>query len=156
LKEIVMNKRESGMRPLVLILCTGNSCRSQIAEGFLKHYSGDRFDVHSAGTEPRKEVHPLAIHVMREVGIDISAQEPKDLKKYLGREAVRHVLIVCDKANGTCPRIWPGSFTRDYMPFDDPSDATGTDDEVLADFRRVRDEIGRAMRKWEPTLERVK
>ena len=137
-------------KPIVLILCTGNSCRSQMAEGFLRKYAGDEYEVHSAGVDPKDSVHPQAVRVMGEVGVDISGQSPKPLTKFLGREAVRHLLVVCDKANHTCPRVWPGTFTRDYMPFDDPADAGGTEDEVLGVFRRVRDEIGEAMRTWQP------
>ena len=128
-------------KPRVLFLCTGNSCRSQMAEGFLRKYAGGRFEVHSAGTLPKDEVHPLAVRVMQEAGIDISRQRPKGIDKYLGREAVRHLLIVCDNANKSCPRVWPGTFTRTYMPFDDPAEAEGDEEERLAAFRRVRDEI---------------
>jgi arsenate reductase (thioredoxin) len=142
-------------KPLVLILCTGNSCRSQMAEGFLRSYQGDRFDIGSAGTAPQAEIHPLAVRVMSEVGIDLSEQRPKPLTDYLGREPVRHLLIVCDKSNGTCPRIWPGAITRDYMPFDDPAEADGSEEEQLEIFRRVRDEISAAMRTWIPAIERA-
>ena len=137
-------------KPIVLILCTGNSCRSQMAEGFLRKYAGDRYDVHSAGTNPADRVHPLAVKVMAEAGVDISGGLPKDVEKYLGREAVRHVLIVCDNANRTCPRIWPGTFSRTFMPFDDPAHFEGTPDATLAEFRRVRDQIDGAMRTWQP------
>jgi arsenate reductase (thioredoxin) len=132
-------------KPIVLILCTGNSCRSQMAEGFLKHYSADRFEVHSAGTEPKSEVHPLAVQVMDEVGIDISEQQPKPLIKFLGHMPVRHLLIVCDKAQNSCPRVWPGAFTRTYLPFDDPTIFEGKLVEKLKEFRRVRDQIRDAM-----------
>ncbi|MGF1634364.1 MAG: arsenate reductase ArsC [Phycisphaerae bacterium] len=138
------------IKPMVLILCTGNSCRSQMAEGFLRHYQGDEFDAHSAGTDPAARVHPLAVQVMDEVGIDISAQRPKALKDYLGKQPVRHVLVVCDRAGETCPRIWPGTWSIRQMPFEDPAEATGTDEEVLAVFRRVRDEIAQAMQAWHP------
>jgi arsenate reductase len=138
--------------PLVLILCTGNSCRSQMAEGFLRHYHGDRYEVASAGTHPAPAVHPLAVRVMGEIEIDISAQRPNALTDFLGKAAVRHLLIVCDKANGTCPRIWPGCYSRQSMPFEDPAEATGSDEQVLAVFRRVRDEIGRSMRDWQPVV----
>ena len=77
-------------RPIVLILCTGNSCRSQMAEGFLREYHADEYDAHSAGTDPQATVHPLVVRVMAEVGIDISNQRPKDMTKYLGRESVKH------------------------------------------------------------------
>ena len=139
-------------KPIVLILCTGNSCRSQMAEGFLRAYHGDEYDVHSAGTDPKDEVHPLAVRAMAEVGIDISGQRPKSLSKYLGRAPVRHVLIVCDRANATCPRIWPFALTRDYLPFDDPAEFAGPADEAIDLFRRVRDEIAQAMRAWEPDV----
>jgi arsenate reductase (thioredoxin) len=138
------------MKPVVLILCTGNSCRSQMAEGFLRKYAGDRYEIHSAGTEPAEHVNPLAVQVMAEMGIDISDQQPKHLRDFLGRAPVRHLLIVCDKANGSCPRIWPGALTRDYMPFDDPATFEGSPEETLAEFRRVRDLIGDAMIHWEP------
>ena len=138
--------------PIVLILCTGNSCRSQMAEAFLKKYQGDQYDVQSAGTEPKPEVHPLAIKVMAEAGIDISGQRPKSSTDFLGHMPVRHILIVCDKANMSCPRIWPGVLSRTYLPFDDPAEASGTDEEKLAVFRRVRDELDAAMRDWTPEV----
>jgi arsenate reductase (thioredoxin) len=137
-------------KPIVLILCTGNSCHSQMAEGFLKHDAANRYEVHSAGTEPKSEVHPLAVQLMDEIGIDISEHKPKPLIEYLGRMSVRHLLIVCDKAQGSCPRIWPGALTRSYLPFDDPATFDGTPEEALAEFRRVRDLIGEAMSIWEP------
>lgn len=137
-------------KPLILVLCTGNSARSQIAEAFLRKYKGDRFTAASAGTQPKSEVHPLAVRVMNEIGLDIGEQRPKDIKEFLGKAAVRHVLIVCDKANHSCPRIWPGTFSRTFMPFDDPAAATGSEDERLDVFRRVRDEISEAMKTWIP------
>jgi arsenate reductase len=137
-------------KPVVLILCTGNSCRSQMAEGFLRKYAGDAFDVQSAGTEPKDQVHPLAVRVMSEAGVDISRHRPKPLTTFLGKEAVRHLLIVCDNANQSCPRIWPGTFSRTYMPFDDPAHFKGTPEQTLAEFRRVRDQIDAAMRTWRP------
>src|SRR5260370_18705372 len=123
-------------KPIVLILCTGNSCRSQMAEACLREYQGDACEPRSAGTNPAAEVHPLAIQVMGEVGIDISGQKPKSLETYLGRTPVRHLLIVCDKANGTCPRIWPGAITRSYLPFDDPAPSQGSEDASLLWCRR--------------------
>src|SRR5256885_11602716 len=107
-------------KPIVLILCTGNSCRSQMAEGFLRHYQPDKFDAHSAGTEPKSQVHPLAVKGMAEVGIDISSQPPKNLSDYPGRAPVRHLIIVCDKADATCPRIWPRAYTRHYIALSQP------------------------------------
>ena len=140
-------------KPMVLVLCTGNSCRSQMAEGFLRKYHGDRFAVRSGGTDPAPEVHPLAVKVMAEAGIDLSDARPKNSGEFLGKLPVRHLLIVCDRASQTCPRVWPGAVTRHYVPFDDPAHAEGTEDEKLAFFRRVRDEIDAAMKAWTPEQE---
>jgi arsenate reductase len=137
-------------KPLILVLCTGNSARSQMAEAFLKKYKGDRFTAASAGTQPNSEVHPLAVRVMNEIGTDISGQRTKDIKEFLGKAPVRHILIVCDNANKTCPRIWPGAYSRAFMPFDDPAAATGSEADKLEVFRRVRDEIDEAIQKWIP------
>lgn len=139
-----------GARPNVLILCTGNSCRSQMAEGLLRHYAGDRFDVYSAGTDPRDEVHPFAVRVMGEIGIDISGQRPKSLDVYLGRLALKHLIIVCDGANASCPSIWPMMQERHYWPFDDPAAFVGDEEETLEEFRRVRDEIRERLLEWLP------
>lgn len=137
-------------RQSILVLCTGNSCRSQMAEGFLRKYRGDEYDVHSAGTDPKDRVHPLAVRVMAEAGVDIAAHRPKDAAEFLGRLPLAHLLIVCGNADASCPRVWPGSLSRTFMPFDDPAHATGSEQEVLAVFRRVRDEIDAAMREWRP------
>jgi arsenate reductase (thioredoxin) len=142
-------------KPMVLVLCTGNSARSQMAEAFLRKYKGDDFTAASAGTQPKSEVHPLAVRVMNEIGIDISDQRPKDIKEFLGKEPVRHVLIVCDNANQSCPRIWPGAFSRTFMPFDDPAAARGSEARQLDVFRRVRDAISESIRKWIPEPARV-
>jgi len=96
----------------VLFLCTGNSCRSQMAAGLLRELAGDRFDVYSAGTDPAERVHPLAIEVMAERDIDISGNEPTDVRKYLGRLPVRHLIIVCQGANESCPSTFPGALDR--------------------------------------------
>ncbi len=135
----------------VLILCTGNSCRSQVAEGLLRHLAGDRFDIYSAGTDPKHEVHPLAVRVMDEIGIDISAQRPKSLERYLGRLAINHLIIVCDGANASCPSIWPMMQQRHYWPFDDPAAFVGDDEETIHEFRRVRDQIQARLIEWLPT-----
>jgi arsenate reductase len=141
--------------PMVLILCTGNSCRSQMAEGFLKRYHGEKYDVQSAGTDPKPEIHPLAVRVMNEIGIDISMQRPKPLAEFLGHAPVRHLLIVCNKADGTCPRIWPGTYTREYLPFGDPAEFVGAEVETLEEFRKIRDEIGSAMKTWAPDIRKA-
>lgn len=136
------------VKPNTLVLCTGNSCRSQMAEGFFREYASDRFDVYSAGTEPKREVHPLAVEVMRDLGIDISQQRPKDVKEFLGRLPVRYLIIVCSGANENCPRIFPGLTERLFWPFDDPAQFKGSPEATLAEFRRVRDEIKNRVLEW--------
>ena len=101
-------------RPNLLVLCTGNSCRSQIAEGFFRQAVGERFDVHCAGTEPKPEVHPLDLEVMKEAGIDISEQRPKDVNEFLGDLSGGYLVIVGDRANETCPKVFPGHWERLY------------------------------------------
>lgn len=135
-----------GLRPLVLIICTGNSCRSQIAEGFLRAAASDLVQVHSAGSAPVGHVHPLAVKVMGEVGIDISAQQSKHVREFMGKP-VHTVITVCDEADAACP-VFPGQVNRYHWPFDDPAKATGNADEVLAVFRRVRDEIRRVFEAY--------
>lgn len=127
--------------PTVLILCTGNSCRSHLAEGILRAAAGDFLNVVSAGSKPAGYVHPLAIQVMREIGIDLSAHRSKHLNEFLPSD-VETVITVCGNADQACP-MFPGQVNRHHWPFDDPAHATGTDDEKLAVFRRVRDEIRR-------------
>jgi len=122
----------------VLFLCTHNSARSQMAEGLLRHISGDRFEVMSAGTEAT-HVRPLAIRAMGEVGVDISAQESETLGRYL-REPFDYVITVCDDANEACP-FFPGAANRLHWSFEDPSKAEGSEEERLAVFRSVRDQI---------------
>lgn len=112
-----------------------------MAEAFLRHCGGDRFAIHSAGTEPADEIHPLAIAVMEEVGIDLAGQSPKPLRTFLGRMFVHYLIIVCEAAEQSCPRIFPGTSERLLWPFEDPAAAEGSEEEVLATFRRVRDEI---------------
>jgi arsenate reductase len=130
---------EAGERARVLFLCTHNSARSQMAEGLLRHLAGDRFEAHSAGTEATR-VRPLAIRAMDEVGVDISGQESKTLERYL-EEPFDYVITVCDDANEACP-YFPGARNRLHWSLEDPSRAEGSEDERLAMFRRVRDEIG--------------
>ena len=123
----------------VLFLCTHNSARSQMAEGLLRHLAGDRFEAHSAGTEAT-HVRPLAVRAMEEVGVDISGQRSKTLDGYLG-ETLDYVVTVCNDANEACP-VFPGARRRLHWSFEDPSAATGTEEERLAVFRSVRDRIG--------------
>lgn len=123
----------------VLILCTGNSCRSQMAHGFLQSFD-DKLNVHSAGTQPAPQVNPKAVLVMSEVGVDISEHTPKNVEIYLDEEW-DYVITVCGSANETCPAFVGKVGKRLHIGFDDPSDCTGSDDLVLNKFRRVRDEI---------------
>jgi arsenate reductase len=129
------------VKPAVLILCTGNSCRSHIAEGILRDAAGDLLDVCSAGSKPAGYVHPKAIEVMKEIGIDISGHRSKHLDEFLGQE-VETVITVCGNADQACP-IFPGQVNRHHWGFDDPAHATGTKEEQVAMFRRVRDQIRR-------------
>ncbi len=125
----------------ILILCTGNSCRSQMAEGFLKSFDPDLY-VRSAGTNPSGNVHPKAIKVMKEIGVDISAGKPENVDQYLG-EVWDYVITVCDNARETCP-VFMGEVRRQlHIGFDDPAEATGSEEEVMGEFRRIRDEIKR-------------
>ena len=128
-------------KPLVLILCTGNSCRSHLAEAILRPAVGDLVDVASAGSKPAGYVHPMAIEVLKEIGIDASSHRSKHLSEFLG-VPVTTVITVCGNADQACP-VFPGQLNRHHWPFDDPAHAAGTEDEKLAVFRRVRDEIRR-------------
>ena len=128
-------------KPTVLILCTGNSCRSHLAEGLLRAAAGDLFNVASAGSKPAGYVHPLAIAAMKEIGIDISAHTSKHMNEFLAGE-VETVITVCGNADQACP-IYPGQVNRHHWPFEDPAHATGTEEEKMEMFRRVRNEIRR-------------
>ena len=126
-------------KPLILILCTGNSCRSHLAEGILRAAVGEAAEVASAGSDPAGYVHPVAVEVMKEIKIDISAPTSKHLDEFLQRE-VHTVITVCGNADQACP-IFPGQAEKHHWPFDDPAKATGSGEEIRAVFRRVRDEI---------------
>jgi arsenate reductase (thioredoxin) len=136
-----MNKRR------VLFLCTHNSARSQMAEGLLRALAGDRFDVASAGTE-QTAVRPLAITAMDEVGVDLRTHRSKTLDRFVG-ERWDYVITVCDSANESCP-VFPGAANRLHWSFPDPSRAEGTDQEKLAVYREVRDQIAARLREWLP------
>lgn len=127
------------MKPKILILCTGNSCRSHMAEGLLRHFAGDLLDIHSAGSEPAGYVHSKAIEVMKEINIDISAHTSKHLNEFL-TENITTVITVCGNADQACP-MFPGKPTKIHWPFDDPAKAEGTESSILEEFRRIRDEI---------------
>ena len=126
-------------KPTVLILCTGNSCRSHLAEGILRAAAGDILNVQSAGSKPAGYVHPLAIQVMKEIGLDISSHHSKHMNDFLQQD-VETVVTVCGNADQACP-MFPGQLNRYHWGFYDPAHATGTDEEKLTVFRRVRDEI---------------
>ena len=126
------------MKERVLILCTGNSARSQMAEGLLAHDAANRFEVESAGTKPGR-VRPEAIVVMKELGIDISGHRSKHVDEFQG-QSFDYVLTVCDNAKESCP-VFPGHSKRLHRAFDDPAAYEGTEEERLAVFRRVRNEI---------------
>jgi arsenate reductase len=135
------------MKPAaILILCTGNSCRSHLAEGILKNALGDGFRVESAGSKPAGYVHPLGIKAMAEIGIDIGGHRSKHLDEFL-TDDVETVITVCGNADQACP-AFPGQMNRHHWPFDDPAHATGTEEEQLAVFRRVRDEIRRVFEAY--------
>ena len=123
----------------ILILCTGNSCRSQMAHGFIQSFHPD-YDVHSAGTNPASQVNPKAIEVMSEASIDISSHFPKNVAQYLDEEW-DYVITVCGGANESCPNFTGKVIKRLHIGFDDPSDAIGDIEFVMSEFRRVRDEI---------------
>lgn len=128
-------------KPTVLILCTGNSCRSQIAEGILRAAAGDLLNVVSAGSKPTGQVHPLAVKVMQEIQIDLSSHTSKHVREFMS-QPVETVITVCGHADQACP-IFPGQVNRHHWAFDDPAHAQGTEDEKLAEFRHVRNEIRR-------------
>ena len=126
-------------KPIVLILCTGNSCRSHLAEGILRRAAGDLLEVHSAGSNPAGYVHPKAIAVMKEIGIDLSDHTSKHMNKVLDRD-ITTVITVCGNADQACP-MFPGQVHRHHWGFDDPAHATGSEEEIMHCFRRVRDQI---------------
>jgi arsenate reductase len=131
----------------VLFLCTGNSARSQMAEGLLRKLGGDGFEVFSAGLEPRG-VHPLAIKVMEEEGIDLKSQRSKHLDEYMGKMHFSYIITVCGNADRNCPAVFPGAGKRIHWDFDDPAAFAGSDDEKIAKFREVRDKIRERIMLW--------
>lgn len=134
------------MKKRVLFLCTHNSARSQMAEGLLRKMGDDQFEVFSAGTEETR-VHPLAVEAMREIGIDIGDQRSKTLDAFDGQH-FDYVITVCDRANETCP-IFPSETERIHWSFDDPSAATGTDEQRLRAFRSAREGIQQRLRMFQ-------
>ena len=126
-------------KPRVLILCTGNSCRSHMAEGILRQAAGDLFDVFSAGSKPAGYVHPKAIAALAEIGIDISRHASKHMNDFLS-QGIHTVITVCGNADQACP-MFPGQVNRYHWGFSDPAHVTGSEEEITAEFRRVRDQI---------------
>lgn len=126
-------------KPRVLILCTGNSCRSHLAEGILRAAAGDLLEVCSAGSDPAGYVHPQASAALAEIGLDLSGHTSKQMKDFLDRK-VETVITVCGNADQACP-VFPGQVNRYHWPFDDPAKASGSAKEIAGQFRRVRDEI---------------
>ena len=130
----------------VLFLCTHNSARSQMAEAFLKRYAGDYFDVYSAGFDP-KPIHPYTFKVMQEIGYDLSKAQPKELWQLIQKEYFGIAITVCKKSEDECPTI-PGTSTRLYWNIDDPAALEGTEEEKLAKFREVRDQINEQVKSF--------
>lgn len=137
------------MKPRILVLCTGNSARSQMGEGLFRHYLGDRFEVHSAGTRPSL-VRPEAIAVMAELGIDISSHRSKPVEEFLDTE-FRYVVTVCDHARESCP-VLPGAAERLHWSFEDPAAVEGSQQERRAAFRRIRDQIRARVEEFARTV----
>ncbi|MBV9875508.1 MAG: arsenate reductase ArsC [Verrucomicrobia bacterium] len=133
-------------KPFILVLCTGNSCLSQMAEGILRRVAGDMVEVQSAGSNPAQLVHPKAIQVMSEIGIDISNNRSKHLNEFLDRK-IHTVITVCGNADEACP-IFPGMVARYHWGFEDPAKAQGSEGEILQVFRKVRDEISRVFEAY--------
>jgi arsenate reductase len=131
----------------VLFLCTGNSARSQMAEAFLRRYAGEYFEVFSAGLEP-KPINPLTIQVMAEIGFDISNQTSKGVSVFLGIVLIQRLITVCDQAEKNCPVSWPGVNQKLHWSFEDPAAFEGNQEEKLAKFRQVRDQIDLKIRSW--------
>lgn len=124
----------------ILILCTGNAARSQMAEGYFRKFAGDKLNIFSAGLEP-KRLHPMSKRVMKEDGIDIENQKSKGVDAFLGKLNFRYLIIVCAKAEKNCPTTFPGALGRLFWPFEDPAAAPGSDEEKLEIFRAVRNQI---------------
>ena len=132
----------------VLILCTANAARSQMAEGLLRALAGEHFEVFSAGTEPKGRILPEVQEVMREVGISMAGQFSKSVMEYLGRAVFAHVVTVCADAEENCPAVFLNMGTHDHWPFDDPAKFVGDDEQRLVHTRRVRDQIEEHLRLW--------
>lgn len=138
-----------------LILCTNNSARSQMAEGFLRKHASDLMNVYSAGTEPMP-IHALATKVMAEAGVDIDKQRAKHFSEFLGTIPFYYLIVISAEAEARCASVWPGTFQRDFWPFEDPAETNGTDDEKHAAFVRVRDLIEAKVKDWAEQIRKSK
>jgi arsenate reductase len=134
-----MNAQSTGSRKRILVLCTGNSARSQMAAGFLRSFD-NRLDVFSAGTQPAARVNPHAIAAMKEAGVDLSGEKPKSVSQFTS-QAFDYVITVCDDADQNCPNFSGKVGKRVHIGFIDPAAATGSEEQMMAVFRTVRDEI---------------
>lgn len=141
-------------RPVVLFLCTGNSARSQMGEAILRAKAGDRFEAASAGLEP-KGVNPLTLRVLEELRVPTDDLRSKPSSQFLGKVAVRYAIIVCEKANQSCPHIYPFATRTLYWPFEDPAAFEGTAEERLEKFRQVRDQITARIDEWLSEVDRT-
>jgi arsenate reductase len=136
------------MKPKVIFLCTGNSARSQMAEGLLRALAGGHFDVFSAGTEPKGRILPEVQEAMREVGIDTSLQWSKSVMEYMGKVNFGYVITVCADAEENCPTVFLNMGTHEHWPFDDPAKFIGDEEQRIESTRRVRDQIEERLRLW--------
>ena len=134
-------------KPVVLFLCTHNAARSQMAEAFLRKLAGDRFEVHSAGLVPT-EIHPLTVRVMEEIGISMQGQCAKSLRQFLAKVAAHFAIMVCDPVETDCPTRWPGAKAMLSWPFEDPAAFAGTEEQRLAKFRAIRDQVQARIVAW--------
>ena len=135
-------------RPLVLFLCTGNSCRSQMAEALLRHRAGDRFEAASAGLSPAPRVHPMTIRVLEQAGVDTAGLTPKSIDRFLGKQSVAHAITVCARAQQSCPRVYPFALHAEHWPFDDPAEFEGSEQARLEVFLQTRDLIDERIEQW--------
>jgi len=135
----------------ILVLCTGNSCRSQMAEAFLKSFNPD-LDVYSAGTKPAEKVHPKAIQVMNEIGISLEGHKPKIVDNFI-KQSFDYVITVCDNAKETCPVFLGNVKHQLHFGFEDPAEAKGTEEEILNEFRKIRNQIKEKFYEFYKTLE---
>lgn len=131
----------------VIFLCTGNSARSQMAEAFLRHYGGERYDAYSAGLEP-KGINPYTLRVMEEIGFSMEGSSSKGVEVFLGKMLFQYLITVCDSAEKNCPTMWPGVNQRLHWSFEDPAAFEGSDEEKLAKFRQIRNQIEQKVLRW--------